>query len=493
MLRKNLLAAALLCLALVGCAEPPPQSWLDTMGPEWRENAISYSGYRAGQSPRTGLFPSREQVLEDLRLLERNWSLIRVYATDPHSREVLATIRDEGLSLKVMLGAYFGEEPGAEAQNDRQVRDCIELANAYPDIVVAVNVGNEALIDWSQLPVPEQRMMEFVRRVKDGVSVPVTVADNYVYWRDHGADLAELLDFVTVHTYPIWERKDIDEGLAYTIENIDEVRAALPGKPIVIGEAGWATYTVGNQHVPRAGDEVKQKRYYEQLTAWGREQGIPIFWFSAFDEPWKGTGTEGHWGLFNEQRQPKLAMHALYPERVVEGPTSPTYPEGELRDGPRVDVAFDASIAAAIGGGGVNTAGGWDDVVVVSVSDDAVSGETSLQMRHNGEDWGGMYLILDDTFDLSDYERLVLAVKRSERVAELEVKIESPGGRGAVADLGRFDRRALGDGWIEHSIALESFAGVDLTRLAMIGFWHPRDAQGELIAGEVLVDAIRFE
>ena len=42
-------------------------------------NAICYSGYRDGQSPVEGLFPSYDQVRQDLHLLARNWRYLRLY------------------------------------------------------------------------------------------------------------------------------------------------------------------------------------------------------------------------------------------------------------------------------------------------------------------------------------------------------------------------------------------------------------------------------
>ncbi len=53
---------------------------------------------------------------------------------------------------------------------------------------------------------------------------------------------------------------------------------------------------------------------------------MTVFFFEAFDEPWKGNeGTEGHWGLFSEGRKAKLAMQTLYPDLMPSGPTSPSY------------------------------------------------------------------------------------------------------------------------------------------------------------------------
>ncbi len=70
------------------------------------------------------------------------------------------------------------------------------------------------------------------------IDQPVTVAENYEWWAAHGEKLAGELDFIAIHIYPVWEGKDIDEGLSYSIENVQKVRDALPNSTIVISEAG---------------------------------------------------------------------------------------------------------------------------------------------------------------------------------------------------------------------------------------------------------------
>ena len=136
------------------------------------------------------------------------------------------------------------------------------------------------------------------------------MADNYVWWTRDGAPLAAEVDFLAVHTYPVWEGKTIDEGLSFTIENVDSVRAALPGKPLVIFEAGWAT--VASEFGERA-SEANQVRYFNEMREWARDTKTTVFFFEAFDEPWKGDpnnplGAEKHWGLFNVDRTPKAVM-----------------------------------------------------------------------------------------------------------------------------------------------------------------------------------------
>ena len=297
------------------------------------QHAVCYSGFRAGQHPDRGdgaVNPTDAQILEDLQLIRRvgQFRLIRVYDAQENSAAVLRLIREHQLDLKVLLGAWLSAEvdnPGCPwrkepyppevlrdnvRKNAEEVARAIRLANEYPDIVVAVAVGNEALVHWNDHMVPVESVIRYVRQVKEAVAQPVTVADNYEWWAKHGAVLARELDFVSVHTYPQWEEKDVDEALAYTIANLQAVRAALPDSPLVITEAGWAT--TASEFGPRASEE-RQARHYRELYAWSAPLNITTFFFAAFDEPWKGDpndprGAEKHWGLFFETRQPKAVL-----------------------------------------------------------------------------------------------------------------------------------------------------------------------------------------
>ena len=292
---------------------------------KWLGNAVCYSGYRAGQNPQLNRFPTQAQILEDMKILEKNWKLIRLYGSDQHSQDVLEVIRREKIGLKVMLGIWLDGRPGRESENATQLATGIRLANEYKDIVAAVSVGNEILVSWSDHKLTEQQAIAYVQQVKKAVSCPVTVDDDVLYWRQPEAKLVDAVDFISLHTYPMWGHEDIDTAMPSTIRNYESVQKAHPGKTIVLGEVGWATYTDNAQNAPRAGDEKKQKRYYEELTAWAKANNVTAFFFEAFDEPWKGSGTEGHWGLFSEGRKAKLAMQALYPDLMPQGPTSPGY------------------------------------------------------------------------------------------------------------------------------------------------------------------------
>jgi len=295
--------------------------------------AVAYSGFREGQHPDRGAGasnPSPAEILEDLNILvDHGFGLIRLYDAGENSAATLELIQQHRLPLNVLLGIWLQaevsnhegcpwlDEPIPEdelernrIENDREIRRGIALATRYAEIVVAINVGNEALVDWNDHMVPLEQVVAYVRHVKKAVHQPVTVADNYEWWISDGAPLAAEVDFLGVHTYPAWEQKSIDEALAYTVENIDGVHAALPDKPIAILEAGWATVA---EEFGEEASEVNQARYYSEVSDWASHSNITIFFFEAFDEPWKGNpdnvdGAEKHWGLFNVDRTPKLAV-----------------------------------------------------------------------------------------------------------------------------------------------------------------------------------------
>lgn len=306
--------------------------------------AVCYSGFREGQHPDRGngaVNPSYEETLEDLKILSKNdnFNLIRLYDSGENSQTVLKVIAENDINIRVLLGVWLKAEISNhegcpwlnepipndvlhenKKMNLSEIETTINLANKYKDIIVAINVGNEALIEWNDHLIDVDTMITYVNRVKKGINQPVTVAENFNWWVKHGLALSKVVDFVSIHVYPLWEGQDIDTAMAYSIDNVKNVCNALPESKIVITEAGWATIAV--EFGERA-DENKQEHYYNDLMMWAREMNITTFFFEAFDEPWKGEtdnvlGAEKHWGIFNVDRTPKKVMKKLYPELVSE-------------------------------------------------------------------------------------------------------------------------------------------------------------------------------
>jgi exo-beta-1,3-glucanase (GH17 family) len=294
--------------------------------------AICYSGFRDGQQP-GGISPTYEEVKEDLLLLQEHWKYLRLYDCDEHAETVLQVIQQEKLPLKVMLGAYIVAEMNnfgcpwgggvyTEAElaknhikNHNQINKLIDLANQYSEIICTLSAGNEACVDWTDHYVSVSSVIEYVKRIKKEAKQPVTFCENYVPWLSKLKRLVDEVDFIAIHTYPVWEYKNIHEALNYTKENYLAVANMYPNKPVVITEAGWATNSNGRGIEPHNVSEENQEIYYHDLVNWTDEEGILTFVFEAFDETWKGSSEalepEKHWGLFKTDRTPKLVMANL--------------------------------------------------------------------------------------------------------------------------------------------------------------------------------------
>ena len=296
-------------------------------------NAICYSGYRENQSPVNQTYPGYEQVCEDLEILDHHWQYLRLYDCSRHAELVLEAIENEGFDFRVMLGADMRAEEsnpncpwGADFSdeqletnrqaNSEEIDRMIELAKRYPDIVFAVSVGNEATVDWTDHLVPVDRLIGYVRRIKQAVRHPVTFCENYVPWTSKLEPLAAELDFISLHTYPVWEYHTIDAAMDYTLANYRSVADHYPDKPVVITEAGWTTNSNGRGIEPWNASQEFQAHYYSEIIEWSRANQVLTFIFEAFDEPWKGSPDpmepEKHWGIFTVDRQPKLVMQEIY-------------------------------------------------------------------------------------------------------------------------------------------------------------------------------------
>ncbi len=291
--------------------------------------AICYSGFRNGQQPGS-IYPSYEEVKEDLLLLQNEWKYLRLYDCDTHAQTVLDVIHKEQFDFKIMLGAYieaemnnFGcpwgggvfEEKQLEVnalRNEQKIKQLIEYANQFPDIIFSLSVGNEACVDWTDHFVPVSKVAEYANLVKKNAKQPVTFCENYLPWINQLKPAIEAFDFISIHTYPVWEYKHIHESIEYTKQNYYAVANQFPDKIVTITEAGWATNSNGRGINPEHVNEENQKIYFESLMEWSEKEKILTCFFEAFDEPWKGSNhpmePEKHWGLFRENRSPKLSM-----------------------------------------------------------------------------------------------------------------------------------------------------------------------------------------
>lgn len=333
-----------------------PQAAVRTLSPEFfSRKAVAYSGYRG---PDHDTPPTEAEVLQDLRLLvQGGYGLIRMFGADDFDTGVvLRTIRSHGLDLKMQLGIWIaGPRATHDAANQAQIAKGIALAKAYPEVILGVSVGNETMVDWS-LHIPAADMAGYLEAVRDQVAQPVTTDDNWAVFANDGgkydpARIYPLLDYVSLHTYPLLDSVYIPGFTEWKHEELPEDRRAaammdtMIGKaradfaavkatmdrlgfghlPITIGETGWKAFGPQADRI----HPVNQKMYLDRLAAW-KDGPRQIFWFEAFDEPWKGD--DDGWGLFDVNRKARCAVRALYPQPLWDGsncdPSQAVYSKG---------------------------------------------------------------------------------------------------------------------------------------------------------------------
>jgi exo-beta-1,3-glucanase (GH17 family) len=310
------LAGLILFLSLFGASQALGQQdalreFHPYSGARWIGNAVCYGPHRDGQRP-GGPSPSREELRQDLDLMLAHWNLMRIYGADPLAEDILHVIRDGELDMKVMLGVWIA--PDADQANSQQVARAIRLALRYPDIILAVCVGNETQVSWSAHRSSLDALIGHVRQVRAQVKVPVTVADDYNFWnKPESKRLALELDFLTVHAHPMWNGQQLEEALPWVQTQLAEVQALHPDRPLVLGETGWATqvHDQGEQaRLIKGKPGVNElETYLTQVQAWADSTRQTVFFFEAFDENWKGgehpAEVEKHWGVFRADRSAK--------------------------------------------------------------------------------------------------------------------------------------------------------------------------------------------
>ncbi|MBK5003058.1 beta (1-6) glucans synthase [Pseudomonas sp. S31] len=298
---------ALLGLGALWYGLGKPVSLPDAASSTHKLQCASYTPFDKDQSPFDQPFRLRPARMDaDLALLAERFQCIRTYSMTG-LEAIPALARKHG--LKVMLGAWVNAR---QADTDKEIELLIAAANANPDVVSAVIVGNEALL---RKEVTGDRLAALIERVKRQVKVPVTYADVWEFWLQH-PQVAPAVDFLTIHLLPYWEDdpRGIDDALAHVAEVRRLFGARFAPKDIFIGETGWPSE--GRQRETAVPSRVNEARFIRGFVAMAETNGWHYNLIEAFDQPWKRASegaVGGFWGLYDADRQDK---------GVLEGPVS---------------------------------------------------------------------------------------------------------------------------------------------------------------------------
>jgi len=257
-------------------------------------HGICFSPYEGTQVPGDPI--SEAQVRRKLELLVPHTEWIRVFSCT-QGNEIIPKLAKE-YGFKALVGAWLGEETD---KNEEELQGLIALASAgYVDVAA---VGNEVMY---REELEEEELIEYILRATQVLKgIPVGYVDAY-YEFTNRPKITEVCDVILANCYPYWEACHIDYSLLYMKQMYYQAVQAASGKRVIITETGW----------PSSGDALgaaepgyeNALKYFINAQAWSQQEGIEMFYFSAFDEGWK-VGAEGSvgafWGIWdaNERRK----------------------------------------------------------------------------------------------------------------------------------------------------------------------------------------------
>jgi exo-beta-1,3-glucanase (GH17 family)/glycosyltransferase involved in cell wall biosynthesis len=262
---------------------------------------ISYNGSDRWQSPLQGEGPAADTLAQDLALLAQHTRRVRSYSAADHAA-LPALAAQHGLEL--MLGAWLDDRLD---HNQRELVAAVAQARSHPNISRLI-VGNETQL---KARLPPNRLIAYLDQARSALRstrVQVSTAEPWHVWLAQ-PQLAQHVDFIAIHVLPYWEGESIDTALRTSLAQIERVKAAYPGRSVVVAEIGW----------PSNGPPLRQARatpanqalFVRSFVQQAQAAGIDYFLIEAFDQPWKIT-TEGragaYWGLWDTWRQPKFAF-----------------------------------------------------------------------------------------------------------------------------------------------------------------------------------------
>jgi glycoside/pentoside/hexuronide:cation symporter, GPH family len=257
---------------------------------------LCFSAYPEGQRAGDELLASDVGRRIDLIAPHTRW--VRSFACTEGHEAIPRLARTKG--LKTMVGAWISAD---RERNRREIDALIRLGNeGMVDIAV---VGNEVLLRGE---LSEAELLQGIQRVRAALpdSVRVGCVDAYFQFLERPA-LTAACDVLLANCYPFWEGAPIDLAAQYLRRMHGLVKAAGgEDKTVIVTETGWPGrgQAVGAA-VPSAEHAM---RYFVDVQQWARREGIKLFYFSSFDEPWKlrqegEVGTQ--WGLWDKDERPK--------------------------------------------------------------------------------------------------------------------------------------------------------------------------------------------
>jgi GPH family glycoside/pentoside/hexuronide:cation symporter len=259
-------------------------------------HGLCFSPYEEGQN--LGDILSKKQIRRRMEIVSPYTEWVRSFSC-AEGNEHIPKIAKE-LGLKTMVGAWISNDIEC---NNREISSLISLSKkGLVDIAV---VGNEVLL---RNELKEETIISYIKKVKEVLpNIPVAYIDAYYQFYER-PELIAASDLILANCYPFWEGINVDNSSLYLRQMHSVIKSAAQGKPVIITETGWPSE--GQPIKDAIPSQENAMKYFIQTNEWSKNQEIPLFYFSSFDESWKihHEGDVGErWGIWNKHENLKYS------------------------------------------------------------------------------------------------------------------------------------------------------------------------------------------
>ncbi len=280
-----------------------------TTPPDWdgRVGGFAFSAFQRDQSPFEYRFPSAVEIESDVALLSGYSKRLRSYASAESDVIPEAAARH---GMELMAGAWLDVR---KDNNERELSALIEAARRYPNIPRVV-VGNEVILRGD---LSVRQLIGYLDRARAALDKPVSTAEPWHVWLKY-PELAEHVDFITVHLLPYWEGVSRRRAVEHVLLRYRELVERFPDTPIVIGEVGWPSN--GDRFRNAVASTANEARFLREFFREAERLGLDYYVMEAFDQPWKeaGEGRVGaYWGMLDAARELKFPLEGPVDEDPI--------------------------------------------------------------------------------------------------------------------------------------------------------------------------------
>ncbi|CAH0473449.1 unnamed protein product [Peronospora belbahrii] len=256
-----------------------------------------------------------DEVQKDMYVLKSVTDRVRIYSLLDCNQAEMVLQAAKIVGLKVHLGIWTTASHDYLLQEKHMLAKLID-SGLYDDNVIGLHVGSETIYRKDINAVTAISYMNEIRAYlrSRGKNTPVTIADVIDVYNAN-PQLIDAVDYVSVNQFSFWEKADVNEAVAVTLDRLRGLRVAATqkGKKFVISETGWSSGGLdGGASVASVENQAK---FFADFFQVARSYNIEFYYYTAFDSNWRVVNgdkeVEAHFGMFHENRAMKSNFQQL--------------------------------------------------------------------------------------------------------------------------------------------------------------------------------------